>query len=174
MQVMVTFRHVPPTKGLRSYAEEKVQRLSRFVPRAIEGHVILSVEKQRHRAEIQIIGKGLSVTATDETDDLYSAIDLTLAKVERQLQKHSEKLKKRKGSTSTANATAIAPERTPSRTMIHAQRVAVKPMSVDEAVLQLKVAKNDFMLFKNADSETLSVLYRRKDGSYGLLEPEPS
>ena len=175
MQVMVTFRHVEPTEGLRHYAEEKVQRVHKFLRRPIEAHVILSVEKQRHIAEVQVTANHLNITATEQTGDLYSAIDLAMGKVERQVKKQVAKIKERKGTNHlTASAALLAP-RESGGTRIRTQRVAVKPMSVDEAVMELKMLKkNDFLLFKNAANETLNVLYRRKDGNYGLIEPEPS
>lgn len=172
MQVIVTFRHVEPTEGLRKYAEEKAQRVSKYLRRPADAHVILSVEKQRHIAEVQVTGSHLNITATEQTGDLYSAIDLAMDKVERQVKKHVEKQKEHKGANNNVPAEeAVAEERGNSGT-IRAQRVAVKPMSIEEAIAQLKTAKNDFLLFRNAENESLSVLYRRKDGNFGLLEPE--
>lgn len=172
MQVMVTFRHVEPTDGLRRYADEKVQRVHKYLRRPIEAHVILSVVKRRHVAEIQLTANHLNLTATEETGDLYSAIDLAMSKLERQVKKQVAKHKNRKGGAGVAGKRAAPPP--PAAAGLRTQRVAVKPMSVDEALLQLKLRKNDFLLFKNAANETLSVLYRRKDGNYGLIEPEPS
>ena len=173
MQVMVTFRHVKSTKGLRQHAEEKVQRAVRFLHRPIDAHVILSVEKQRHIAEVQVTGSHLNLTATEETGDLYAAIDLAASKLERQVKKQMAKYKDRKTSNHAA-APRTGDDGKRAGAVIHTQRVAVKPMSVDEAVLQLKMIKNDFLLFKNAATEILSVVYRRKDGNFGLIEPEPS
>lgn len=171
MQVVVTFRHVNSTAGLRRYAEEKVGRLGRFARRANEAHVILSVEKQRHRAEILVLGKNMNITAKEQTGDLYSAIDLALDKVERQLKKRSDKQKDRRGGDSVA--AAAMPVKAPARrSVVRTQRMAVKPMSVDEAVTELKLAKIDFLLFKNLATDGLNVLYRRKDGNFGLIEPE--
>ncbi len=173
MQVMVTFRHVEPSEGLRSYAEEKVQRVHKFLRNPIDAHVTLTVEKQRHIAEVQVNASHLKITATEETADLYAAIDLAMDKVERQIKKHSEKHKEHKGPGAGAIPEPVQAEKRNGAT-VRLQRVAVKPMSVDEAVLQLKMAKNDFLLFRNADNEVLSVVYRRKDGNYGLIEPEPA
>jgi putative sigma-54 modulation protein len=175
MQVMVTFRHVEPSEGLRRYADEKAQRVHKYLRRPIEAHVTLSVEKQRHIAEVQVSANHLNITATEETDDLYSAIDLAMSKIERQVKKHVAKYKDHKGANNVATERRAARgtrERNAAR--IRTQRVAVKPMSVDEAVLELKLQKNDFLLFRNAATESLSVIYRRKDGNYGLIEPEPS
>jgi len=174
MQVMVTFRHVDPTDGLRQYAEDKVQRVHKFLRRPIEAHVILSVEKQRHIAEVQVTANHLNINATEETGDLYSAIDLAMTKIERQVKKHVAKYKDRKGVNNVAVDEASASTGARGRSVIRTQRVAVKPMSVDEAMMQLKLLKNDFLLFKNAANDTLSVIYRRKDGNFGLIEPEPS
>jgi putative sigma-54 modulation protein len=95
-----------------------------------------------------------------------------MGKVERQIKKHVAKHKQHKGNNAAASPLVAESERAGS--VIRTQRVAVKPMSVDEAIMHLKLLKNEFLLFKNADSETLSVIYRRKDGNYGLIEPEPS
>jgi len=173
MQVMVTFRHVEPTEGLRQHAEDKVQRVHKYLRRPIEAHIILSVEKQRHIAEVQLSANHLNVTATEETDDLYSAIDLAMSKIERQVKKHAAKVKDHKGSNNASTSPRADDARRVGAT-IHTQRVAVKPMSVDEAVMELKLLKNDFLLFTNAATDALSVIYRRKDGNYGLIEPERS
>jgi putative sigma-54 modulation protein len=173
MQMMVTFRHVKSTKGLRQHAEERVEHAVRFLRHPIEAHVILSVEKQRHIAEVQVTGRHLALTATEETGDLYSAIDLAASKLERQVKKRMAKVKDRKANNN-ATTTLVADDGTRASAVIRTQRVALKPMSVDEAVLQLKMIKNDFLLFKNAATDLLSVVYRRKDGNYGLIEPEPS
>lgn len=175
MRVMVTFRHVEPTEGLRQYAEDKLQRMHKFLRHPIEAHVILSVVKRRHVAEVQISANHLNLTATEETDDLHSAIDLAMSKLERQIKKHVAKHKQHKGADTTAATTApagAAGERT--GRVLRTQRVAVKPMSVGEAVTRLRAQKSDFLFFTNAANEALSVIYRRKDGNFGLIEPEPS
>jgi ribosome hibernation promoting factor len=174
MQVMVTFRHVEPSAGLRRHAEKKVQRVRKLLREPVEAHVILSVIKHRHLAEVQLTADHLNLTATEETDDLYSAIDLAVGKIERQVGKRVDRHKDHKGAVGgAAPGTMTAPE--PSTDYrIRRQRVAVKPMSVAEAVLQLKRSKSEFLVFKNAANESISVIYRRKDGNYGLIEPEPS
>ena len=97
-----------------------------------------------------------------------------MTKIERQVQKHAARYKEHKGPNNVAASAAPSDERERSVNIIRKQLVAVKPMSVDEAVMELKLQKNDFLLFRNAATETLSVIYRRKDGNYGLIEPEPS
>lgn len=175
MSVTVTFRHVRPTDALRRYAETKTQRLQKFVHRPIEAHVVLSVDKRRHVAELVVNADSMSFTATEETDDLYSAIDLAMAKIERQVAKRTTKRKDRKHTTSTAApAPSVRRPRARGGVVIETERVTVKPMSVEEGVMQMNLLKKDFLLFRNATTETLSVVYRRRDGNYGLIEPEMS
>jgi putative sigma-54 modulation protein len=174
MKVVVTFRHVASSKALRQYADEKLQRLDKFVPRAIEAHVILTVEKNRHIAEMILKAPRRVFTATEKTTDLYAAIDLALEKLERQVKQTVGKVKDRKHQVAKeTEAPAEAPARRGQRGAItRTERVPVKPMSIDEALLQMKLSKNEFLLFKNAANDSVSVLYRRKNGDYGLIEPE--
>jgi putative sigma-54 modulation protein len=180
MQVSVTFRHVDPTAALKRYAEEKLQRVRKYLRRPVDAHVILSVSKERHVAEITLKADHVTMFAEDETHDLYSAIDLALDKLEHQAQKLHAKRGRHKGTgrnaepaevlTSVLDAAAPGPGAT--RDVIRAARVPAKPMSVEEAVAQLDASRDEFLVFTNASSQTLAVLYRRRDGHYGLIEPE--
>jgi putative sigma-54 modulation protein len=178
MQVLVTFRHVAPSGALREYAEEKVQRIEKYVRRVNEAHVILSVEKQRHTAEVTLNWARHTLTATEETGDLYAAIDLAMDKIERQVKKLTAKRKDRKHARPTKELSVSEPSPAPARRagsrgrITRTERVPVKPMSVEEALMQMKLMKNEFLLFRNAANDALSVLYRRKNGDYGLIEPE--
>jgi len=170
MHVIVTFRHVDPSDGLRRHAETKLRRLGKLLRGAAEAHVILSVVKRRHVAEVQISADHMNTTATEETDDLYSAIDLAVDKLVRQVKRRAEKHREHKGGVAVARTTPV--ERPRRTTGIRTQRVAVKPMSVEEAVLQFDRSKSDFLLFRNASTDAVSLLYRRKDGGFALLVPE--
>jgi putative sigma-54 modulation protein len=174
MQVSVTFRHVRPTEGLRRHATDKAERVRKFVRRPTEVQFVLSVVKRRHIAEVLVNAKGLSISATEETGDLYSAIDGVMAKVERRIKRRVARQKKRKATNSTIVAQPVEPLERQGIQIIPARRVPVKPMSVDEAVLQLGVLDDAFLLFRNAANETLNVIYRRKDGNFGLIEPDLS
>ena len=184
MQIVVTFRHVDPTSALKSYAEEKLERVKKYLRRPVDAHVILSVSKERHVAEITLQADHVTMFAQETTHDLYSAIDLAIDKLEHQAQKLHEKRRHHKGagggnargiraSEVTTSVLAVdrrgpggAPE------VIRTQRVPAKPMSVEEAVEQLAASSDEFLVFTNASNQTLAVLYRRKDGNYGLIEPE--
>jgi putative sigma-54 modulation protein len=173
MQVLVTFRHMEATAALRQYAEHKVARVYKLMRRPVEAHVVLSVSKRRHLAEIILSGEHLHVNATEETGDLYSAIDLAMDKIERQLQKRITKRKARKHAAPLAAAVPRAPQPRRGRTpRLSAERVAVEAMSVAEAVQRLSRNSAEFLLFQNDATDALNVLYRRKDGGYALLEPE--
>jgi putative sigma-54 modulation protein len=182
MQIVVTFRHVDPTPALKAYAEEKLERVKKYLRRPVDAHVILSVAKERHAAEITLKADHVTMFAEETTHDLYSAIDLAIDKLEHQAQKLHEKRRHHKG---TANArglnasevttTVLAAERRGpggAPEVIRSQRVPAKPMSVEEAVEQLRASSDEFLAFTNASNQMLAVLYRRKDGNYGLIEPE--
>jgi ribosome hibernation promoting factor len=173
MQITVTFRHVDPTPALRSYAEDKVTRMSRkYLRRPIDAHVILGVSKERHVAEITLQADHVSMFAKETTHDLYSAIDLAVEKLEHQAQKLKARRSERK-STGTARAGSSAddggaPAR-PAPRAIATRRVSAKPMSVEEAVGRLERSDAEFLVFTNEADQRLAVLYRRKDGRFGLI-----
>jgi putative sigma-54 modulation protein len=172
MQVLVTFRHMEATEPLRRHAESKVARVRKFLREPIEAHVVLEVNKRRHFAEITLSGPHhLTVNAKEETGDLYSAIDAAMTKIEHQIQKRVTKLRTRKKGV-TPEAVPAAPARRKDKGAITAERVTVEPMSVAEAVKRLARRSTGFLLFQNEATDALSVLYRRKDGGYSLVEPE--
>jgi ribosome hibernation promoting factor len=177
MQILVTFRHVEPTSPLKAYAEEKLGRVKKYLRRPVEAHVILAVSKERHVAEITLKADHVTMFAEETTHDLYSAIDLAVDKLEHQAQRLHERRRHHKGGGNARGAEEKAPSRsnrdaasTPQ--VVRIQRVAAKPMSVEEAVTELSASTDEFLVFTNASSERLAVLYRRRDGNYGLIEPE--
>jgi ribosome hibernation promoting factor len=177
MQINVTFRHVDPTPALRTHAEEKLERMVRkYLHRPVDAHVILSVAKERHIAEVTLQADHVTMFAKEETTDLYAAIDLAVEKLEHQAQKLRAKRKEHKGPSADVRSRADA--ETPAgvdgtaRPRVIARRVSAKPMHVDEAVEMLGRTGDDFLVFTNAASQALAVLYRRKDGNFGLIEPE--
>jgi putative sigma-54 modulation protein len=182
MQITVTFRHVDPTPALRAHAEDKLGRMvKKYLRRPVDAHVILSVAKERHVAEITLQADHVTMFAKEETHDLYSAIDLSVAKLEHQAQKLKAKREDHKGPPGArgdepleVTASVLAAERGPDGTpeVIRSQRVPAKPMSVEEAVAQLGASRDDFLVFTNASNQTLAVVYRRRDGNYGLIEQE--
>ncbi len=182
MQITVTFRHVDPTPTLRKYAEEKLERVTKkYLRRPVDAHVILAVAKERHVAEITLQADHVTMFAKEETHDLYSAIDLAIEKLEHQAQRLKDQRRDHKGLSGVRTperevlASVLAAE-VPApgnpRNVIRSQRIPARPMSVEAAVAQLDGSRDEFLVFVNAASNTLAVLYRRKDGNYGLIEPE--
>lgn len=177
MQINVTFRHIEPSPPLREYAEEKISRIKKYVEEPIEAHVVLKVEKFRHIAEVSIDANGLRINGAEETDDMYSAIDLVADTIEGQVRRNKDKFRKRKsggGSKDFLAATdlggTVVPEDDRDRRVIRTEQVNAKPMDVDEAVMQLNVSNGEFLVFTNRLTNRINVLYRRKDGHYGLIE----
>jgi len=177
MQISVTFRHIEPSEAIREYAEDKISRLKRYVEEPIEAHVVLSVEKFRHIAEVTIKANGMGFKGSEETDDMYSAIDMLADTIESQVKKNKEKFRGRKSTNATRDfAAAISAEGGGQGTVdretrvIRTEQVYAKPMDLDEAVMQLDLSSGEFMVFNNRHTNRINVLYRRKDGNYGLIE----
>ncbi|MGA7875366.1 MAG: ribosome-associated translation inhibitor RaiA [Desulfoferrobacter sp.] len=177
MQISVTFRHIEPSVALREYAEDKISRIKKHVEEPIEAHVVLSVEKFRHIAEATIKANGMGFKGSEETDDMYSAIDTLADTIESQVRKNKEKFRGRKSTNSTREvATAMAAESAEEARIdretrvIRTEQVYAKPMDLDEAVMQLDISSGEFMVFTNRHTNRINVLYRRKDGNYGLIE----
>lgn len=175
MDISVTFRHLESTDALRDYAREKVSRIKKYVGTPADVAVVLSLEKHRHQAEITLNTNGITVNAKDVTEDMYAAIDLAVDKLGRQVKKHKEKLKDHKPGERTARYNIVSSEPAlpaQGERIIKTESIFIKPMSVDEAIMQIDVMNNDFLVFTNAQTQKVNVLYRRRDGNLGLIEPE--
>ncbi|UCD87697.1 MAG: ribosome-associated translation inhibitor RaiA [Desulfobacterales bacterium] len=180
MQTSVTFINLDPSETLKTYACEKLDRFDKYVENPAKANVVLTVEKFRHVADINISADGFVVNGHEETSDMYSAIDMALDKLEKQIIKNKKKFKKRRSTAARSKmlryqeAEAMAPgdlgQETPSR-VVRIKNIDYKPMDVDEAVLQMDLVKDSFLVFTNAQSEEVNVLYRLKDGNYGLIRP---
>lgn len=177
--VSVTFRHLEATASLKKYAIEKISKVKKYFYGPTEISVVLSSEKHRCTAEIILKANRITINAKEETDDMYSAIDLTVDKVDRQMKKYKDKLKRHKTNTTPQkiasrynilSSKSVEEDREPE--IIKTENVVAKPMSLEEAVLQLKLLNNDFLVFINDSSGKVNVIYHRKDGDYGLIEPE--
>jgi putative sigma-54 modulation protein len=180
MQVTTTFRHLEQSDALKSYAEEKLERLTKYIDEPITAQVFLTVEKKiRHIVEIVINAKGVSTKASEATNDMYAAIDAVIDKMERQLKRYKEKIKAHKpnGDERGRQLTkkvfeAESIESSSEPVVIKARTETAKPMSVEEAVMQMDLLHKDFIVFTDSTSSEINVLYRRKDGNYGLIEPQ--
>ncbi len=174
MQITVTFRHVDPTPALRAYAEDKLGRVAKkYLRKPGDAHVILGVSKERHVAEITLQADHVSLFAKETTHDLYSAIDCAIEKLEHQAQRLKAKRSDRKGRNSARAVPAPPPEERPAppARRVVARRLPATPLSIDAAVARLDRSEDTFLVFTNAATKRLAVVYRRKDGDYGLITP---
>ena len=177
MQITTTFRHLEPSDALKSYAEEKLERIKKYIDEPIIAQVFMTVEKIRHCAEVTLTAKGITIKASEETNDMYAAVDAVVDKIERQLRRYKERIKEHKPAEtvgrqvrkSVVEAESIEQRRTP--VVIRTKTFSIKPMSVEEAVMQMDLLHKDFLVFTDSTTDTINVIYRRKDGDYGLIEP---
>ena len=179
--VKVTGRHLQITDAINDYCTRKIEGLHLDYPKIIEAHVILEVEKYRHSAEIVLVcSNHITIEACEETDDMYAAIDAVADKVQRQMRKYKTRLMRkhrpRKDIIQHLEEQVLHPEPVeedehPEHAVVSTERIRVKPMFVDEAVLQLEMSHRQFLVFLNARSTKVNVLYRRKSGDFGLIEP---
>ena len=184
--VKVTGRHMQITEAINDYVTRKIENLHLDYPKIIEAHAILEVEKHRHSAEIILVcSNHITIEACEETDDMYAAIDAVVDKVARQMRKYKTRLMKkhrpRRDIVHHLEEHVLEPEPVEvageaedqgmQHPIVRTERYPVKPMFVDEAVLQLEMSARQFIVFLNARSSRMNVIYRRKGGEYGLIEP---
>jgi putative sigma-54 modulation protein len=188
MDFEYTGRHIDVTPALRAHVEEHFVKIGQLFENATtaRAHVIIDVVKNRHIAEILLHWREHTLTAKDTNADMYQALTRCIDKIEKQALKLKKKIIERKQDAvplsavapdtapeADAEAEASAPEnseRTPGR-IIAARRYKVKPMTAEEAVMSLAEDGDQFVVFRDSDTDRLSVLYKRKDGNYGLIQP---
>ena len=177
MQVNITFRHLESSEALKSHARDKVEHIQRYIDRPTEAHVVLHVENLQHHADINLKAGAFLLRGRAKTNDMYASIDQAAEKIERQLKKHKEKLKNHKAPASVngwkpvaVRHDVLAAERQPSDRVVKSSTFQAKPMSLDEAILQLDLLESQFFVFQNAGDHAINVVYRRADGNLGLIQ----
>jgi len=176
MQISVTFRNMEPSDALRDYASDKIQRLKKYMAEPVDVHVVLAKHKYRNQAEVKVTSHGVVMKGVEHTEDMYSSIDLVMDKIERQARKRKDKIREfrpvslgdeimvRHGVLDQAVVEEEGPR------IINTQEFSAKPMSVEEGVEQMNLMNNDFLVFLNASTQDVNVIYRRRDGNVGLIE----
>jgi len=180
MKVTVTFRHMENDNEVRSYVEEKVTKLAKkYLHRSQEAQIVLGAEKFRRTAEITLKADNNVLVGKEEKEDLRSAIDLALDKLEIQARKHRERYKPKRKSSVFDGVFAVFRGDLGELTdegfepqVIKVDKFVPKPMSVEDAILFLEDSRDDFIVFRNAYGLSFCVLYRMPDGHYGLIEQE--
>ncbi|MDR2503830.1 MAG: ribosome-associated translation inhibitor RaiA [Deltaproteobacteria bacterium] len=176
MNIAYTFKNFEPSEHLKAYAARRLQKLSRFLPRAdnLEISVTMSVDKFRHRVEVQFSGDNVNISAEEQSRDMYACVDAALEKLAAQVKKQAEKIKdKRRGRTAEQEEFVeyLSGQDQPVRKVVERDHFEPKPMHVGEAALQLERRDDVFLVFLNAETEQVNVLYKRNNGNLGLIVP---
>lgn len=174
MHISFTFKNFEPSEHLRKYARRRMEKLGRFLGKnpALDAQVLMSVDKFRQRVEVQVSGEGLNIAATETSEDMYATIDLVLDKLEAQVKKFASRSKEiqRKGRVNIDVYTFDAVE-TEDTTITDRDHFSPKPMSPEEAAMQMEAQDFEFLTFLNSENERINVIYRRKNGHLGLIDP---
>jgi putative sigma-54 modulation protein len=176
MQLDITFKNIESTGALKDYAAKRLSKLDKYIDRPSEVHAVLSVEKRRHMADITLSADGVVINAVEITEDMYSAIDMVMDKLERQVKKHKEKLQGKKGQAKAQfEAEEVAPAPKPAKgrkkAKVSYQRdYFMRPMTTEEAVLQMGMGDEDFIIYQNSDTKQINLVFKKADGSLSVVE----
>jgi putative sigma-54 modulation protein len=203
MQFAVTFRHMEPTDALKAYAKERMERVRKYLPDPIACHVVFSTERHKHRIDVSFqLHNGLAIAGHEITENMYSSIDLCIAKIERQVRKYKGKLEGMKarphnvvalpwshsildeafsemhepaaatnGANGETSATTLGAIGAPLEVrVVKTEKFHAQPMSVSDACMQLNLLNEVFLVFRLDTDGRVAVVYKRDDGSYGLIE----
>ena len=176
MQISVTFRNTGSEDWFKDYVTERLKKLQKYMDRPVEAHVVLSVEKFRNVAEVNFTTKGVNINSKEEAKDMQLAVDNAIDKLERQIKKHKEKVRGYKTNTARNEGLMAAgvfeeSEEEPVRMkIVETRKIVVRPMSLEEAVMEMEESRNRFVIYRDSQSENIHVIYRRDDGHYALIE----
>lgn len=182
LPIQVTGRHVSVSEPMKAYAIKKVEGLHLDYPRIIEAQVVLDVQKYRHSAEVLLLcANHISIEASAETTDMYASIDQVMDKIARRMRKYKTRIMRqhrpRKGEVRHLEEQVFSldgldlADLDAEPNVVQTERYPVKPMYVDEAILQLEMSNQQFVVFHNAKNDRINVVYRRKDNGVGVIEP---
>lgn len=185
MRVSIAGRHLDMTEALKSHVESRLDKVRNHFDKVIDVDVVLSVEKHRHIAEVTLHANGVRIHGKETSTDMYASVDQVVDKIDRQIRKFKDRWQRfqpRKGKLAV-----VAPEHLEApveerhategpaeelKRQVVREPLTMKPMTVDEAVLQLELANDTFFVFMNAETQHVNVLYAKHDGTYALIEPE--
>ncbi len=178
MKFVITARNMDVSDDLRNYIQKRFSKLEKFFRDETEIHVTLSKQKNDEKVEVTIPIKGTTVRAEEASRDMYASIDSLQDILERQLRRNRKKLIDRKQNAASFTDYFIQEEpvdedgEEDSIRIVKSKRFAIKPMSPEEACFQMDISGHSFYVFYNAETDQVNVVYKRKDGDYGLIEPE--
>ncbi len=175
MKIIFTGKNMEVTEALKNVTRKKLGKLDKYFEKDVEADVTFSIERNRQITEVTINLPGTILRAEEATDDMYVTIDKVVDILERQIRKHKTKLQKRYQNGKTIrfeNITPLTQEEDEKPKVVRMKKFDMKPMNVEEAILQMELLRHNFFMFMNAETDDINVLYKRKDGNYGLIEPE--
>lgn len=191
MKFMIYGKNIDVTPALKNYVEEKVRKLGKYFHEAViddaqEAYVTMEVERDRHIVEVTVYINGLILRGEEDSNDMYASIDGVIEKLERQVRKYKTRIKRRMKEKKQEYKEGYKEERTEEvfkdlekveydeefkPKVVRTKRFAIKPMDVEEAIMQMDLLGHDFFVFMNAETNKVNVVYKRKRGDYGLIEP---
>ncbi|AWK50687.1 ribosome-associated translation inhibitor RaiA [Clostridium beijerinckii] len=175
MKVTVIAKNMELTDALKEIVQKKISKLEKYFEANIEARATLSVQKNRHIIEVTIPFNGVILRGEEATSDMYKSLDLVEDKLERQIRKQKTRLSRRHGASlrfGEINTIDLKPSEEEQGQLVRVKKFGVKPMNSEEAILQMDLLGHNFFVYQDADSNKVNVIYKRKDGDYGLLEPE--
>ena len=175
MRVNIAGKGMEVSDYLKEIVTKKVSKLQRYFDEDTEAHITMSIQRSRHIVEVTIPFDGIVLRGEEATGDMYASIDGVLKKLEKQIHKHRTALKKRLHENAftkedDAFELSLADEKTP--TVVRTKKFVVKPMDIEEAKMQMELLGHQFFVFRNAVTNEINVMYLRRDGDYGLIEPD--
>ena len=177
MQIEVSFKQMEHSDALRDYIVEKLDRVLKPLVEPVNAQTVFHVEKYRHVVKVTVHANGIVIKGREETNDMYSSIDLVIDKLDRQVRKYRDRIVEHGNKDALREYRAnhkVLSELIPEdqREIIPQKELILKPMNVDEAVMQMELLNKSFLLFNNADTNSLNVIYIRDDGHFGLIQPQ--
>jgi len=174
MNIHLTARQTEITPEIRDFCETRLRALEKLLGSVLEVDLILSVEKYRHKVELNVKGRGPSLALAEETEDIMSSLHRVFDRLESKLKKERAKFREQKRRKGRERKALGAPEERaePGRRIIRSPFYSLKPMSIEEAAVQFEIKKREVLVFRELGSEKWAVLFKRKDGNVGLVEPE--
>lgn len=172
MTFTFTGKKLEVSDELRAYAEKKIGKLDRLFRTESEAFITLSIERGRYLAEVTLRNNGMYYRVSELTGDMYASIDSAVASIERQIRKNKTRLEKklREGAFERSAVPALEEEEEPEFRIVREKRFSMKPMTAEEAILQMNLLEHEFYAFRNQDEyNAFAIVYKRKKGGYGLI-----
>ena len=175
MNIQFVGKNVEVTDALKEVTEKKLSKLEKYFQESILGNVTFSTQKNNKTIEVTIDIPGTIIRAEETSDDMYASIDKSVDVLERQIRKYKTKLQKKYKEGQTIRFENVVPlqeEENDKPNIVRTKRFSVKPMNSEEAILQMELLGHNFFVFRDGETDQIGVIYKRKDGDYGLIEPQ--